>query len=79
MHTFFLTRKKLALSEHIYVTNHLCTVRLREKIPELLPPIHVTIKGVRCLEAWHINIAHTPLNRNDGDLLPDAYMHLVNR
>ena len=27
----------------------------------------------RCLEAWHINSAHAPLNRGDGGLLPDAY------
>ena len=25
-----------------------------------------------CLEAWHINSAHAPLNRDDGGLLPDA-------
>ena len=30
-----------------------------------------------CLEAWHINSAHSPLNRDDGGLLPDAYLHLV--
>ena len=33
----------------------------------------------RCLEAWHINGTHAPLNRDDGGLLPDAYLHLVNR
>ena len=33
----------------------------------------------RCLEAWHINSAHAPLNRDDGGLLPDAYLHLINR
>ena len=30
-----------------------------------------------CLEAWHINCAHSLLNRDDGGLLPDAYLHLV--
>ena len=25
-----------------------------------------------CLEAWHINSAHSPLNRDDGGLLPDV-------
>ena len=30
-----------------------------------------------CLEAWHINSTHAPLNHNDGDLLPDTYLHLV--
>ena len=32
-----------------------------------------------CLEAWHINSAHAPLNRDDGGLLPDAYSHLVRK
>ena len=32
-----------------------------------------------CLEAWHINSAHAPLNRADGGLLPDAYSHLVKK
>ena len=30
-----------------------------------------------CLEAWPINSAHAPLNRDDGSLLPDARLHLV--
>ena len=25
-----------------------------------------------CLEAWHINSAHAPPNRDDGGLLPDS-------
>ena len=33
----------------------------------------------RCLEAWHINSANAPLNRDDGGLLPDAYLHLIDR
>ena len=32
-----------------------------------------------CLEAWYINSAHTLLNRDDGGLLPDAYLHLVRK
>ena len=28
-----------------------------------------------CLEAWHINSAHAPLNRDDGGLLLDTYLH----
>ena len=32
-----------------------------------------------CLEAWYINSAHAPLNRDDGGLLPDAYLHLVRK
>ena len=30
-------------------------------------------------EVWHINSAHAPLNRDDGGLLPDAYLHLVRK
>ena len=32
-----------------------------------------------CLEAWRINSADAPLNRDDGGLLPDAYIHLVRK
>ena len=31
------------------------------------------------LEAWHINSAHVPLNRDDGGLLPGIYSHLINK
>ena len=27
----------------------------------------------RCLEAWHINSTHAPLNCDNGGLLPDEY------
>ena len=30
-------------------------------------------------KAWHINSTHSPLNRDDGGLLPDAYLHLVRK
>ena len=32
-----------------------------------------------CLEAWYINYAHAPLNRDDGGLLLDAHLHLVSK
>ena len=32
-----------------------------------------------CLEAWHINSANAPLNRDDGGLLLDTYLHLVRK
>ena len=32
-----------------------------------------------CLEAWHINSAHAPLNRDDGGLLPDSYLHFIRK
>ena len=31
----------------------------------------------QCLEAWQITI--NAMNRDDGGLLPEAYLHLVNR
>ena len=31
------------------------------------------------LEASHVNSTHAPLNRDDGGLLPDAYLHLVRK
>ena len=30
-----------------------------------------------CLEAWHNNSAHTPLNRDGIDLLPHPHLHLI--
>ena len=32
-----------------------------------------------CLEAWHINPAHAPVNHDDGGLLPDTYLHHVRK
>ena len=45
---------------------------------KLSPLISVTTSAV-CLEAWHINSAYAPLNRDDGGLLADAYLHLVRK
>ena len=30
----------------------------------------------RCLNVSHVNSDHAPLNRDDGGLLPEAYLHL---
>ena len=30
-------------------------------------------------EAWHTNSAHPPLNRDNGGLLPDTDLHLINK
>jgi hypothetical protein len=32
-----------------------------------------------CLEAWHINMSHHALNRDDGAYLQEEYMHLIGR
>ena len=63
-----------ALSEHTCQTNHTIAWD-NSKIITTNRRYHQR----RCLEAWHINSAHAPLNRDDGGLLPDAYLHLINR
>ena len=37
------------------------------------------LRKSRIILPWHTNSAHAPLNRDDGGLLPDAYLHLINR
>jgi hypothetical protein len=34
---------------------------------------------ILCLEAWHINMSHHDLNRDDVAYLPEEYMHLIGR
>ena len=63
-----------ALSEHTYETNHTIAWD-NSKIITTNRRYHQR----RCLEAWHINSAHASLNRDDGGLLPDAYLYLINR
>ena len=41
--------------------------------------IHTKSKWERGQERGHISSAHAPLNRDDGGLLPDAYLHLVRK
>ena len=70
-----LSRKdNSALSEHTCQTNHTIAWN-NSKIITTNQRYHQR----RCLEAWHINSAHAPLNRDDGGLLPDAYLHLINQ
>ena len=69
---FFCKKENSALSEHTCLTNH--TIGWdKSKIITTNRRYHQRL----CLEAWHINSAHAPLNRDDGGLLPDAYLHLV--
>ena len=57
----------MPMSEHACLTNHTIgwdnskTITTNRRYHQRL-----------CLEAWHINSAHAPLNRDDGGLLPDA-------
>ena len=71
---FIFKKKNLALWEHTCMTNH--TIGWdRSKL------IHSNRRYYQrlCLEAWYINYAHAPLNRDDGGLLLDAHLHLVSK
>ena len=64
---FFCKNENSALSEHTCLTNH--TIGWdKSKIITTNRRYHQRL----CLEAWHINSAHAPLNRDDSGLLPDA-------
>ncbi|CAH3163802.1 unnamed protein product, partial [Pocillopora meandrina] len=71
---FLCKKENSALSEHTCLTNHTIgwdnskIITTNRRYQQRL-----------CLEAWHINSAHAPLNRDDGGLLPDAYLHLVRK
>ena len=70
----FAKKENLALSEHTCLTNH-TTEWDKSKIITINRRYHQRL----CLEAWHIDSAHAPLNRDDDGLLPDAYLHLVRK
>ena len=66
---FFCKKENSALLEHTCLTNH--TIGWdNSKIITTNRRYHQRL----CLEARHINSAHVPLNRDDGGLLPDAYL-----
>ena len=66
--------EKSALSEHACQTNHSIAGN-NSGIITTNRRYHQRL----CMEAWHINSAHAPLNRDNGDLLPDNYLHFINR
>ena len=70
---FFCKKENSALSEHTRLTNR--------TIGQDNSEIITTNRRYQrlCLEAWHINSAYAPSNRDDNGLLPDAYLHLVRR
>ena len=71
---FFCKRENSALSEHTCLTNH--TIGWdKSNIITTNRRYHQRL----CLEAWHINSAHAPLNRDDDSLLPVVYLHLVRK
>ena len=71
---FFCKKENSALSEDTCLTNH--TIGWdNSKIITANRRYHRRL----CLKAWYINSAHAPLNRDDGSLPPDAYLHLVKK
>ena len=46
---------------------------------EVLCPRETSSLSLSSATLTDINSAHTPLNRDDGGLLPDAYLHLVRK
>ena len=71
----FLCKKgKSALAEHASETNYttgwtnfdIITTNLR-------------YQGRISVEAWRINSGHIPLDRDDGGLWPDNYLHLTDK
>ena len=71
---FFCKKENSALSEHTCLTNHTIGWN-NSKIITTNWRYHQCL----CLEAWHINSAHTLLNRDDGGLLPHAHLHLIRK
>ena len=71
---FFGKKENSALSEHTCLTNHII-----EWDKSIIITTNWHYHQHLCLEAWHINSTHAPLNRDDGGLLPDAYLHLIRK
>ena len=72
--SFLLKKENSALSEHGCLTNQ--TIGWdKSKIVTNNLCYHQHL----CLEAWHISSAHNPLNCDDASLLPDAYLHLIQK
>ena len=63
--SLLLHKRKSALSAHTCLTNHTIG-RDRSNIITTNWHYHQRL----CLEAWHINSTYTPLNHDDGSLLP---------
>ena len=65
-------RRKSALADHMIKTNHdiawdkATVLRTNDNWHQR-----------KILEAWEINCAKDPLNRDDGALLPKEYLHLT--
>ena len=64
----FVRDRHLSLSEHTCLTNHIIGWD-KSKIITTNRRYYQRL----CLEAWQINSAHAPINRDDCSLLPEAY------
>ena len=70
---FLCKKENSALSERACHTNH----KIGWNNSEIITTNRRNHQRL-CLEAWHKNSAHAPLNRDDGDLSPDSYLHPTN-
>ena len=68
-----LKKENLALLENACQTNH--TIAWENSRIITTNPKHLQR---RYLELWYTNSVPAPLNRDDGGLIPDANLHLVN-
>ena len=64
--------EKSALADHVIKTNH--NIELEEAT---ILSTNNNWHQRKILEAWEINCAKDPLNRDDGALLPKEYLHLT--
>ena len=67
-----LQKEKSALADHVMKTNH--DIAWNEAT---ILRTNNNWRQRKILEAWEINCAKDPLNRDDGALLPKEYLHLT--
>ena len=67
-----LQKEKSALADHVIKTNH--DIAWNEAT---ILRTNKNWRQRKILEAWEINCAKDPLNRDDGALLPKEYLHLT--
>ena len=67
-----LQKEKSALADHVIKTNH--DIAWNEAT---ILRTNNNWRQRKILEAWEINCAKDPLNRDDGALLPKEYLHLT--
>ena len=67
-----LQKEKSALADHVIKTNH--DIAWNEAT---ILRTNNNWRQRKILEAWEVNCAKDPLNRDDGALLPKEYLHLT--